>query len=130
MSPVADAITILGGLVILLGLFWAAQRLRAIPMAAQVEAKDAVISTWEQNAEADKSRIAALSDEVKGLRDELAQALRTIARLQGQVEQLEKFSAPEAVERFERQQGVMIGILRSLAEHNGVETDPIRGRGL
>lgn len=126
----ADAITILGGLVILLGLFWAAQRLRAIPMAAQVEAKDAVISTWEQNAEADKSRIAALSDEVKGLRDELAQALRTIARLQGQVEQLEKFSAPEAVERFERQQEVMIGILRSLAEHNGVETDPVRGRGL
>lgn len=125
-----EPLGIIGAVGVLVGLFWAAQRLRAIPMAAQIEAKDQVIATWEQNAAADKERIGALEGQVGILSEKLSEALQTIAKLQGQVEQLEKFSAPEAVARFEQQQEVMIGILRELADHHGVRVSAARARGL
>jgi peptidoglycan hydrolase CwlO-like protein len=121
---------LLSGIGLLMGLYFAAVRFQATPLAAQNEAKDAIIATWQKNAEADKARIATLESNVQTLTHQLTEATKTIARLEGQVDQLEKFSAPEAVERFEQQQEVIIAILRAIAENAGVQGEQIRGRGL
>ena len=81
--------------------------LRAEGTAAQLAAKDAIIATWQQSSAANEERIATLEKQVGDLTAE-TRALRA------QLEAVEKYAAPEAVRRFEKQQERMIAILEAI----------------
>lgn len=111
LADAATIITVVGGvgaLVFLLRVVGVEQE------AAQIAAKDAIIETWEQNNEANEKRIEALEETVKGLSTELVTAQGELKILRIRYEQLERYAAPEAVQRFEEQQETIIGILRAL----------------
>lgn len=103
---------------IVAGAYFLWQKVRATPMAAELAASKEINETWRQTHEADQARISSLETELVAVRKELREAAQAVAHLQGQVEQLERFAAPEAVQRFEDQQEVIISILRELA-HKG-----------
>lgn len=110
-SDAGVAMTIVGGLAALIFL------LRVVQLQntrAQLTAKDSVIRTWEQSAEANEERISSLESTVGQLGTNLTEAYAEIKVLRAQLEQVERYAAPEAVRRFEQQQEVMIKILRAI----------------
>lgn len=113
LADVGIIVTIIGGLAALLFLLRVNQAQNA---AAQLTAKDSVINTWEQSAQANEERIDALEQKVSTLSNKLTEAHSEIKMLRAQLEQVERYAAPEAVRRFEAQQEVMIQILRAIQE--------------
>lgn len=113
LADVGIIVTIIGGLAALLFLLRVNQAQNA---AAQLTAKDSVIHTWEQSAQANEERIDALEQKVSTLSNKLTEAHSEIKMLRAQLEQVERYAAPEAVRRFEAQQEVMIQILRAIQE--------------
>lgn len=97
-------LAILGGVGALIYLL---RFLKAQGVAAQLAAKDSVISTYAQAAAANEERIAVLEQQV-------ASAMAEIKTLRRHLEAVEKYAAPEAVKRFERQQEIQTRILEAI----------------
>ena len=100
--------------------------LRSENIRAQLEEKNEIIKTHEQNIDALQRRLTIFEDEVRALTAQVRDASEQIANLQTKLdnsvqryEELENYSAPKAItdlaSRFDRQEAAINQLLTTLA---------------
>ena len=104
--------------------------LRSETIRAQLEEKNEIIKTHEQNIDALEKRLSIFEDEIRALTAQVDKASTQIALLQSQLEEasknyegLEKYSAPAAFEilnqRFDNQE-ILLNRILSFNENSTV----------
>lgn len=121
MQSASVALTIVAAL---LGGFYLWRYVGATNVRSQLDAKDGAIATMLQSIEAGKIRQDQLEDLVKRQTEELSEARRELAVLREKLEAVETYAAPQAVERFEKQQEAMIEILQAI-QSEITQTSPV-----
>ena len=121
-SSLVQSLTLVGILVSafsFLGLVrYGSRFLKSEHIKAQLEEKDDIIKTHEQNVEALERRLLIFEDEIKALTTQVDSASTQIAHLQSQLEEaiqnhkkLERYAAPTALEllneRFNTQEALL-----------------------
>lgn len=132
MEPVFFVSTVLAILVAFAAIRYARRFISSQDVKGQLDAKDAVIATNEQTIDSFEKRISTLESEMSQLQQELSSARERTVELQSQLDvavaryrELEKYAAPNAVERFEetlvRFEAILLeridALTRSLEDH-------------
>jgi hypothetical protein len=104
-------LTIIGAVIAAYGIYKYA---KATDVQSELKAKDGAIITQNQVNDANEQRITQLEGIVEKMESELVNMRRNEAELKGKIEVLERYSAPEAIERFEAQQKIIVEILQGI----------------
>ena len=104
LSSVTGLLTVFGAVV---GAFYLYRNVAATDSRAQLDAKDGALVTQKQVIQANEIRLSQLEAAVEKLD-------RENSDLRSKIEILELYSAPEAIDRFEEQQEIMVEILRGI----------------
>jgi hypothetical protein len=115
IQSILTAVSSVAGLLLIAAGVYAGWRYVAVrSRGVDIEAGGAANATWQQVHEANVARIEQLEYDVHDLKEQNRQHVKENAELRGKFDLLEHYSAPEAITRFEEQQGVIIEILQCI----------------
>jgi chromosome segregation ATPase len=101
------------GAVIAAGAVWHVRGfVKGNELQGQLDQKDEIIKTNEQTIESFRARVMALEADFGRVVSNAKEAEASVSRLDQQLKALEKYAAPEAVERFEAELNRLAAIMR------------------